>query len=180
MTPMTPPFHYMPGEFFIKEANEAWELSGCAQLRRQVFCVEQQLFDRDDGDLIDSRAISIAALACVMGQPDQVVGVVRIHETKPGHWFGSRLAVQAEFRSGAALGQKLIQHAVCTANARGARQFRAHVQLQNARFFARLHWQALSPSEVCGQPHLLMQADLAHYPPHSAPRTFYSSALRVA
>jgi hypothetical protein len=38
------------------------------------------------------------------------------------------------------------------------------VQLQNVRFFQRLHWDSLETIELHGLPHHLMQADLSHYP----------------
>lgn len=165
MLPMTPPFRFNPGEFRLKPATERWEQLGCAALRRAVFCIEQGLFDGDDRDAADAGALSIAALVCLIGQPEQVVGTVRIHETEPGVWQGSRLAVHADYRSGTALGPHLIRHAVGSARARGCRRFLAQVQVQNAALFKRLHWQVLEPVSVCGRPHLLMEADLTHYPP---------------
>mgnify|MGYP002780664430 FL=1 len=52
-----------------------------------------------------------------------------------------------------------------TANAWGCDRFLATVQLQNVRFFQRLHWTSLNEMTVCDRPHHLMEADLAHYPP---------------
>ncbi|MDB6062166.1 MAG: GCN5-related N-acetyltransferase [Verrucomicrobiaceae bacterium] len=164
MTPMTPPFRFNPGEYRIKPAREKWERNACAALRRDVFCAEQGLFDSDDRDDIDNRALSIAAISCVLAQLEQVVGTVRIHETESDIWFGSRLAVAADFRSSSALGHKLIQHAVGTARTKGCERFLAHVQLKNAPLFKRMHWRVLQTVDIYGQPHLLMEADLNFYP----------------
>lgn len=181
MTPMTPPFYFIPGEYIIKHVDADWEKAGCAALRRSVFCEEQRLFEHDDRDAVDTTALTIAAITCVIAQPEQIVGTVRIHETAPDIWFGSRLAVHSDFRSASALGQHLIEHAVCTAHARGCRQFYAHVQLQNERLFQRLHWCALEPVDVCGQAHVLMQADLDFYPPRLQDEfCFYPPMRRAA
>jgi len=164
MTPMTPPFYFIPGEYIIKHIDAGWEKAGCAALRRAVFCEEQKIFEHDDRDAIDDTALTIAAITCVIAQPEQIVGTVRIYEAEAGVWFGSRLAVHSDFRNASALGKHLIEHAVCTAHARGCRQFYAHVQLQNERLFQRLHWNTLDTIEVSGHPHALMQADLNFYP----------------
>lgn len=178
---MFPPFaRFIPGEFRIKHACEHWERRACAALRRAVFCTEQKIFERDDRDALDTRAIAIAAIACLIGQPEDVVGTVRIVQTEPGIWWGSRLAVHRDYRRSAWLGGELIEHAVRTAHARGARQFHAHVQVQNVKWFERLHWQALQAITVQGRPHVLMQADLAHYPPRLQDDIGFYSGLREA
>jgi hypothetical protein len=38
------------------------------------------------------------------------------------------------------------------------------VQAANARYFEHHHFRKLSPIEVLGRPHFLMEASLAHYP----------------
>jgi len=38
------------------------------------------------------------------------------------------------------------------------------VQAANTGLFRRLRWHALETLTLCGQPHLLMWADLEHYP----------------
>jgi putative N-acetyltransferase (TIGR04045 family) len=89
--------------------------------------------------------------------------------------------VHRDFRSASALGQHLIEHAVCTAHARGCRQFFAHVQLQNERLFQRLHWHTLDQVDVCGHTHALMQADLDFYPPRVQDEIcFYPTLRKVA
>ncbi|WP_028080476.1 MSMEG_0567/Sll0786 family nitrogen starvation N-acetyltransferase [Solimonas soli] len=163
----TPPF--MPGEFRIQHASAAWERRACAELRRTVFCAEQGLFAGDDGDAIDACALPIAAIACVAGIGERVVGTVRIHRPSPQReanlWQGSRLAVLPDYRRSAWLGSELIRHAVCTARARGCKRFLAQVQVQNVKLFARLHWTSLAAIEVQGRPHVLMEARLEHYAP---------------
>lgn len=156
---------YRPCEFRIKWATAGWEQREAMALRRAVFCIEQGVFVGDDVDAVDAQAQTLVAVACVAGLPDQVVGTVRIHEAEPGLWWGSRLAVHAAFRHHGRLGVTLIRLAVASAHARGCRLFLAHVQQQNAAMFQRLHWQPLKDELLHGRPHVLMQADLAAYPP---------------
>jgi putative N-acetyltransferase (TIGR04045 family) len=169
---------YAPGEYRIKHVTEKWERAQCAQLRRDVFCAEQRVFDVDDRDSVDDIAITIATIYCTAGMPEQVVGTVRIHEQTPQQWIGSRLAVTAEFRGAGWIGAELIKHAVCTAHARGCAEFLAHVQVQNVRLFQRLHWQKLAEESIHGRPHALMRADLAAYPPRHANEVRFVKALR--
>lgn len=161
---LEPPFPFLPAEYRVRLAVEDWEREQCAQLRRLVFCAEQGLFDGDDHDQLDDCALPIAALACVAGMPEQVVGTVRICELEPGLWQGSRLAVHRDFRAVAWIGSELIRHAVGSARARGCTRFLAHIQQQNVGLFRRLHWESLDELMLHGRPHRLMQADLAHYP----------------
>lgn len=156
---------YVSGEARVKLATAAWELAGARDLRRLVFCHEQRIFTGDDGDARDASALALVALAPIFGVADQVVGTVRINEETPGHWTGSRLAVDPAWRRLGALGGALIQLAVSTATARGARRFTAHVQAANAPLFHRLHWRTLDVVACHGRPHHFMEADLAHYPP---------------
>jgi putative N-acetyltransferase (TIGR04045 family) len=158
---------FVPTEFRIRIVTEAWEIAGCRALRRAVFCEEQGIFLHDDRDAIDDVAITIAAISVVAVAPDQVVGTVRIHESEPGMWFGSRLAVDRSCRRVGGIGTELIRLAVCTAHARGAQQFFAHVQQANVKLFQSLHWRSLETVSLHGHPHDLMAADLTHYPPHA-------------
>jgi len=172
---------YHPGDYRIRIASERWERAGCAALRRAVFCAEQGIFAGDDTDAIDAQALPIAAMSCWGGQPDDVVGTVRIHRgDAPGLWWGSRLAVRSDYRRAAWLGSQLIEHAVCSAHGRGCTEFRATVQVQNLRLFERLHWRSLAAIEVQGRPHVLMQADLAHYPPRVVDEVRVVTGLRAA
>jgi putative N-acetyltransferase (TIGR04045 family) len=155
------PADYTPCEFRVQWAGSAWERAQAHALRRAVFCIEQGIFVGDDRDAIDARAQALVALSLVGGSPDAVVGTVRIHEEEAGLWWGSRLAVHAAFRHHGRIGATLIRLAVCSAHARGAQRFLAHVQGQNVALFERLHWRRLEDLVLHG----LMQADLAHYPP---------------
>ncbi len=156
---------FVPSEYFIKPATERWERREAMRLRRAVFCAEQGLFAHDDRDVIDRTATLLVAVTAVSGMPDQVVGTVRIRESAPGHWQGSRLAVHPDYRRVALLGSELIRLAVGLAHARGAVRFTAQVQAQNVGLFRRLHWHTLEEIELFGHPHHRMQADLSKYPP---------------
>ncbi len=164
---------FLPTEFRIKQASEAWERREAHALRRAVFCLEQGVFVGDDRDAIDDHAQLLVACTCVAGECDQVVGTVRIHEAEPGIWWGSRLAVHPSFRHMGRLGATLIRLAVGMAHARGATQFWAQVQSQNVPLFEKLHWQWHQETLLCGRPHALMQASLPHYPPCMAPEWGY-------
>ena len=175
---------FTPCEFRVKWADGLWEIAQSRRLRRAVFCDEQALFAGDDIDAIDAHAQPLVALSCVGGMADQVVGTVRIHramnDAEDGLWWGSRLAVHSAFRSHGRIGATLIRLAVSSAHARGCRIFLAHVQSQNQKLFAKLHWQALREETLHGRPHVLMQADLAHYPPCHDPLTGYVTSSRTA
>jgi putative N-acetyltransferase (TIGR04045 family) len=156
---------FVPPQFGIKPALEAWERDAHFRLRRQVFCVEQGLFAGDDRDAVDDVASAIVAVDYIMSMSHQVVGTVRIHDAGSGTWRGSRLAIRAPYRNVYGLGSALVHRAVSLAHARGCRAFLATVQPQNVNFFRRLSWEALEDLEIQGRPHVLMRADLAAYPP---------------
>lgn len=182
------PTTFVPCEFRVKWADGGWEIDQARRLRRVVFCVEQGLFGGDDLDAVDAHAQPIVALACLGGMTDQLVGTVRIHRGvdsngqgfDDGVWWGSRLAVHAAFRHHGRIGATLIRLAVGSAVARGCRVFLAHVQSQNRVFFEKLHWQVLREEILHGRPHLLMQADLARYPPCHDPLTGHVTRTRSA
>jgi putative N-acetyltransferase (TIGR04045 family) len=171
---------FLPAEYRIKFATDAWERREAVALRRQVFCKEQAIFPHDDRDAVDDVAIPIVAISSFAVAPQEVVGTVRIHEAEPGVWWGSRLAVAADYRKIGALGTSLIRLAVSSAHARGCRQFLAHVQSQNASLFRRLHWHTLAERDIHGRPHHFMQADLRHYPPIADAETGFVSLPRKA
>lgn len=169
------PQAFAPCEFRIKWADGGWEINESRRLRRAVFCAEQGLFDGDDIDSIDAHAQPLVALSCVGGMAEAVVGTVRIHAAEDGLWWGSRLAVDAACRHVGRIGATLIRLAVCSAHARGASVFLAHVQAQHRALFEALHWRTLQEETLHGRPHLLMQADLAFYPPCHDPLTGFVS-----
>lgn len=142
------------------------------ELRSAIFCQEQHLFESSDRDAQDEQAYPIAAVNhdASRGLGGQVVGVVRIVETEPGLWYGGRLGVQRDFRRHNQIGKGLIWKAVTTAHGWGCQRFLATVQIQNVRFFQRLHWDSQEELEIRGIRHHLMQADLAYYQPSREPR----------
>ena len=152
----------------FKLATNAQEINAYFALRRAIFAEEQQLFKGNDLDEIDRIAYPIVAIA----PNNQVVGVVRIYELELGKWYGGRLGTHLDYRKGWQIGKGLIYKAVTTANTWGCQQFLATVQLQNVRFFQRLHWQSTQEITICDRPHHLMQADLNFYPPSTEPRPF--------
>jgi putative N-acetyltransferase (TIGR04045 family) len=170
-TPLLPwcdlPTAYEHGEFRVKWAATPWEQRQAAALRQQVFCTEQRLFEGDDRDVIDTsgRVQTLVALACQAGETDRLAGTVRIHEAEDGLWWGSRLAVHADFRHHGRLGRALVRLAVTSARARGCHTFLAHVQRQNEPLFRRLHWRPLKTLTLHGLEHRLMAADLERHPP---------------
>jgi len=95
---------------------------------------------------------------------------VRIYEAQPRLWYGGRLGVHPDYRRVGRIGKGLIQKAVTTAHGWGCDRFLATVQLQNVRFFRRLHWETLDEIVVRDHPHHLMEADLSFYPPGSEDR----------
>jgi putative N-acetyltransferase (TIGR04045 family) len=167
--------------FRLKYATEPWEQRGASALRRSVFCDEQGIFEVSDRDAIDDIAIHLVALSTVAVMTDEVVGTVRIHESEPGIWYGSRLAVDRRYRRVGALGAALVKLAVSSAHSLGCMRFYAHVQAQNELMFRRLAWHRLSDVELHGAPHVFMQADLAAYPPlANAPDGFHALATKAA
>lgn len=172
---------FRAANFQVKFATQTWEKRDAARLRHEVFCDEQGLFAGDDRDAIDAVAIPIVAVSLLGLLADDVVGTVRIHEAEPGLWWGSRLAVAQDYRTVGALGAALIRLAVSSAHARGCTTFLAHVQAQNALLFRRLHWKIVEEKQLHGRPHVLMQADLAHYPPILDAETgFHAQPRRAA
>ncbi len=144
-------------------AVAAPEIEAYFNLRQLIFCQEQGLFPTSDVDEIDQYAYPIVAIdQTVATQP--IVGVVRIYESEPGLWYGGRLGTHPDYRKGWQIGKGLIYKAVTTANTWGCDRFLATVQLQNVRFFQRLHWESLEEITICDRPHHLMQADLNFYP----------------
>ncbi len=151
-------------------------LSGYWELRSAIFCEEQHLFECHDRDDRDAIAYPIAAIAHGASRAGGVVGVVRIVEESPGLWYGGRLGVDADFRRYNQIGKGLIWKAVTTAHGWGCERFLATVQIQNVRFFQRLHWQSIEAIEIRGVPHHLMQADLAYYQPSRERRPLLQAA----
>ncbi len=171
---------FLPSEYRVKFATEAWEDREAAALRRQVFCKEQNIFSGDDRDAIDKVAITVVAISSFAVVTQEVVGTVRIHEAEPGIWWGSRLAVAADYRRISALGTSLIRLAVSSAHARGCKRFYAHVQAQNAPLFWRVGWNTIEEIVLHGRAHHFMEADLKRYPPIMDAETGFLSLPKKA
>ncbi len=162
--PARPPA--VTGRFRVGAAAEPWQVRAYFALRRSVFCGEQRLFAGTDRDAADAAAAPIVAVSAdAVVADDAVVGTVRVHEASPGVWFGSRLAVDPDWRGLPALAPALIRAAVTTALGRGCHTFLAHVQPANVPLFRRLRWHPLEVVTVCGRPHRLMRADPSRYRP---------------
>lgn len=163
--PLPPP---RSARVLVQAAAEPWQLAAYHRLRREVFAAEQGLFDGTDLDEHDLGATPLVALTEIAGMADEVVGVVRIHPGAGGTWHGGRLAVSRPYRRAGRVGTALIRAAVATARVRGCRRFLATVQLANVGYFERHHFRGVEAAVVCGRPHLLMEADLARFPPGAA------------
>jgi putative N-acetyltransferase (TIGR04045 family) len=159
------PAGFLSRDVSASVAHERWQIEAYYRLRREIFEREQGLFTDSDVDEHDARATPIVASSHIAGMPDEVVGVVRIYPTENDTWYGGRLGVAHTHRRVGAVGGALIAVAVSTAHAHGCRRFLATVQARNVRYFERYAFRALGELSVRGQPHQLMQADLAAYPP---------------
>jgi len=154
------------GCYSFELAQSPKDVQAYFDLRQAIFCKEQRLFAGHDEDEIDTKAYPIIAIDHEAESANRVVGVVRIYETQPRFWYGGRLGVHPDYRRAGRIGKGLIHKAVTTANTWGCDRFLATVQLQNVRFFKRLHWDSLEEISVCDIPHHLMEADLNFYPPN--------------
>jgi len=161
-----PPFEISPAEDAASIACYRW-------LRRNVFVVEQGLFERDDRDDFDDDPRTVVLLA--RDRAGAVVGGVRLHPAVPGGpdigwWYGSRLAVYPAQRHGGedrkpvggtdpadSVGPALVRAACAYAETAGALRFEATVQAANERMFRRLGWDFVRPALVAEQPHVLMR-----------------------
>ena len=68
---------FIPPQFGVKLASEAWELASALALRRYVFCEEQRLFSQSDRDEFDASASTIVAVDYWMSMSHRVVGMKR-------------------------------------------------------------------------------------------------------
>lgn len=153
--------------YHFKLAVSPPEIENYFSLRHDIFVKEQGLFAASDVDDLDAIAYPIVAINT---DAAATVGVVRIYELEPKFWYGGRLGVHADYRRTGKIGKGLIHKAVTTANTWGCQRFLATVQLQNVRFFQRLHWASLEELTICDRPHHLMEADLSFYPPGNEAR----------
>ncbi len=167
----------------INIPSNASQIQEYFETRKAIFCDEQKLFLGSDVDEYDDQAIPIIALNHYLGVPDQVVGVVRIYQTKQGEWFGGRLGVLPSYRAFSkftcpnlfkdkkqlslcemSIAAGLIYRAVSLANYIGCHHFYAYVQPQNVKLFKRLHWNVVGEKMIHGIKHSYMEANLKSYP----------------
>lgn len=128
-------------------------------IRRQVFVVEQQLFEGDDWDEHDEDPATLHVIGIVGDVPG---GTVRLYPLgEQGLWKGDRLAVLPEFRRHG-LGAPLVRYAVRAAGQRRGHRMIAYIQLPNVRFFTALGWQPIGePAPYVGVMHQQMVIALA-------------------
>ena len=163
--------------YIFKLTTSAQEKQAYFALRHSIFVEEQGLFQDSDVDELDAIAYPIIALHSPISN---VVGIVRIYELEPGLWYGGRLGVHQDCRRAGWIGKGLIYKAVTTANTWGCKRFLATVQLQNVRFFQRLHWESMDETIICDRPHHVMEANLNYYPPGSEPRPVLPFQVRAS
>jgi putative N-acetyltransferase (TIGR04045 family) len=167
----------MSSSYSFKLATTPEEVQAYFALRRSIFVEEQGIFTADDLDEYDQIAYPIVAKKT---ETSEVVGIVRIYEPEPRLWYGGRLGVHPDYRRVGQIGKGLICKAVTTANTWGCHRFLATVQMQNVRFFRRLHWESLQEMIICDRTHHLMVADLDLYPPGEEPRPVIPQLIEVA
>ncbi len=143
--------------FLIEEAADVGTLAAYRELRRLVFVERQGLFERTDLDERDQDSRTVVLVA--RDTDGAVIGGVRLGPVTGGPdigwWQGGRL-VTAESRV-AGVGAALVRAACARAEAAGALRFDATVQTSTHRFFERLGWQTIRPTEVAGSTHILMR-----------------------
>lgn len=167
-------------QYTFELAQTPVDIRAYFRLRQSIFCEEQGLFAGDDVDDIDAIAYPIIAVENHVLAGRRVVGIVRIYEAEHRLWYGGRLGVHPSYRRVGLIGKGLIHKAVTTANGWGCDRFLATVQLQNVRFFKRLHWASLEEMAICDRPHHLMEADLNFYPPSGEARPMLDRSLKVS
>ena len=154
---------FISADIVIKIVSEDWERRQYYRLREATFRDEQQIL-KEDRDEYDFKALGIVAIGQMFGEPDRVIGAVRIFPEAKQLWWGGRLCVDPLYRHHRAIGKALINAAVSTAKKLGCQHFLATVQQQNEAYFQKLHWDSQKIIQVAHLPHVLMQADLDHYP----------------
>jgi putative N-acetyltransferase (TIGR04045 family) len=184
--PWGTPRSFLSRDIVAEVARERWQVEAYYRLRRDIFEREQRLFADSDVDEHDAHATPIVAMSHVAGMPDDVVGVVRIYESRSldaraedsneRTWYGGRLGVAHAYRRVGAVGGALIHTAVSTARARGCTRFLATVQLRNVRYFEHYDFHPLRELTLHGKAHQLMQAELRCFP--ACPRALAELAGR--
>lgn len=142
----------------IRIADSEYELQASLSLRRQVFVMEQQLFEESDADENDPSSITIN----IWKQGTILVGTVRCYPDRDNLslWWGGRLAVHEQYRI-RGIGVYLIEAAVQHMKLQQVPCFRAQVQEQNIQLFEKLGWTKVGDlTLIQGHPHQIMEANL--------------------
>lgn len=168
---------FVSGDIVIKLVSEDWERQQYYRLREATFRDEQQLL-QEDRDEHDFKALGIVAICQMFGEPDQVVGAVRIFPDGAMTWWGGRLCVDPLYRHHRCIGKALINAAVSTAKRLGCQTFLATVQQQNERYFQKLYWESCKAMDVTQIPHVLMRAQLVHYPLRNISQAYMQHACQ--
>ena len=148
-------------KFIFKVAESERELEEYFRIRREVFVLEQKVFQETDVDAYDTDPFHKAIHIIALKESDKaLVGAVRCYRKEGDTWFGGRLSAARGFRNGR-VGAGLVRFAVETMKSEDCKDFYAYVQPQNVRFFIRLGWENVGePENYQGLPHQLMKADL--------------------
>jgi putative N-acetyltransferase (TIGR04045 family) len=159
-SPSSRPLSAPPARVVCRAATNSDEVAAHLALRRQVFVVEQELFEGDDADERDVDPRTVHAVGLVDGE---LCGAVRLYPLDEAglEWKGDRLAVARDRRT-MHLGAELVRFAVRTGGDRGGRRMVAHIQLVNIAFFEQLGWSMHGgPAPFHGIEHQLMTIPLS-------------------
>ncbi|SFN82162.1 MSMEG_0567/Sll0786 family nitrogen starvation N-acetyltransferase [Xenorhabdus japonica] len=163
---------FLSDDIIIKTVSEDWELRQYYGLREATFRNEQKIL-KEDRDEYDFKALGIIAIGKMFGERDRVIGAVWIFPDIEQTWYGGRLCVDPLYRHYHTIGKALINAAVSIAKNLGCRTFLTTVQTQNERYFQKLGWNSLRQLTIANIPHILMQAQIEHYPLQYIPMHVY-------
>ena len=127
--------HYLANDFIsadivIKIVSEDWERRQYYRLREATFRDEQQIL-KEDRDEYDFKAFGIVAIGQMFGEPDRVIGAVRIFPDGKQTWWGGRLCVDPLYRHHRAIGKAQINAAALTGDSLANQRIVVSVQQQN-------------------------------------------------
>ncbi|MFB3160071.1 MSMEG_0567/Sll0786 family nitrogen starvation N-acetyltransferase [Neobacillus sp. 179-J 1A1 HS] len=143
----------------IRVAESKKEIQEAYSLRRMVFVDEQGMFEKDDIDMNDDKAIYINAWS---KRNELLVGTVRCYPDPLDHklWWGGRLAVHHDYRI-RGIGVYLILAAIEVVKYQSAKRFLANVMSKNVELFKKIGWEPIGNSfDSFGKPHQLMEVNL--------------------
>lgn len=144
------------GNITIRPANSDDEITKVFEIRKEVFVLEQKIFDDTDRDTDDLRSVYLIAV-----RDGEIIGVVRVFPTNEHEWIGGRLAVKKEFR-GSRAGYLLVKGAMRLVKEKKCSKFTAMIQEENINFFKRIGWRPFGEIFMYhGKRHIRMEADLA-------------------